>query len=67
MSKLDIVMAAIFFVYITLGYWATGLTIYSNKIIFHAFGQLFMRRLIIGTLLGWVLIPIAIIRTVLIK
>ena len=64
---MDIVIAIIFFVYITLGYWATGVTVYSNKIVFHAFGQLFMRRLIIGTLWGWVLIPIAIIKTILIK
>lgn len=50
--------------YIIAGYWATGKTIYANKIIVHTFGALFLQRLILGVLLGWILIPIALIRTV---
>lgn len=55
-------MAVLFIIYAALGYWATGVTIYANKVVIHAFGQLFLQRLIIGTLLGWILIPIAIIK-----
>lgn len=51
-----------FIIYAVLGYWATGQTIYAGKVIIHAFGQLFLQRLIVGTLLGWILIPIAVIK-----
>lgn len=50
--------------YIIAGYWATGKTIYANKIIIHSFGALFIQRLILGVLLGWILIPVAIVRTI---
>ena len=50
------------FVYMALGYWATGKTIYANKIIIHSFGQLFMQRMIMGSVLGWILIPWALIK-----
>ncbi len=50
-------------IYVVLGYWATGVTIYANKIVFHEFGQLFLRRLIWGILFGWILIPVALIKT----
>lgn len=57
-------MSILFLLYIALGYWATGVTIYANKIVFHAFGQLFLQRVILGMLLGWILIPIALIKTI---
>lgn len=47
--------------YIILGYWATGKTFYYNKIIFHKSGELFVQRIVMGAILGWALIPIAII------
>lgn len=49
-------------IYIILGYWATGKTVYANKIIIHTFGQLFMQRVILGTFFGWILIPVAIVK-----
>ncbi len=51
--------------YVVLGYWATGETIYANKIIFHKFGELFLRRLLYGIMFGVILIPVAIIKTLL--
>ena len=60
-------MTIIFLIYAIAGYWATGQTIYANKIIFHAFGELFMRRLIFGIFLGWILIPVAILKNILFK
>lgn len=47
--------------YFILGYWATGQTIYRNKILIGDLGNIFMQRLILGALLGWILIPIALI------
>lgn len=46
--------------YVVAGYWAAGVVLYENKIVFHRFGELFMQKLIFGTLLGIILIPIAI-------
>ena len=41
----------------------SGRTIYANKIIFHAFGELFLNRLIYGFILGWLLIPWALLKS----
>lgn len=57
----------LFIIYAALGYWATGVTIYANKVVIHAFGQLFLQRLIVGTLLGWILIPVALIKMIFVK
>lgn len=57
-------MIVLALIYVIGGYWATGQTIYANKIIFHAFGELFLRRLIFGTMFGWVLIPVAILKSI---
>lgn len=57
-------MEILFLLYVVLGYWATGVTIYANKIVFHAFGELFMQRLIFGVLFGWILIPVALLKTI---
>lgn len=52
-------------VYWIAGYWAVGETILANKIIFYEFGKLFLFKLIVGAALGWLLIPIAIIKNAL--
>lgn len=49
------------FFYMILGYWATGRTIYRNRILIGTGTGIFMERLITGFLLGWILIPWAII------
>lgn len=49
-------------IYIILGYWATGQTIYRNKILLGTASGIFLNRVILGFLLGFVLIPIAVIR-----
>lgn len=49
-------------IYMILGYWAIGRTIYRNKILIGSAGRIFMQKLILGTCLGWILIPIAIIQ-----
>ena len=53
-------MEILVILYIILGYWATGQTIYKNKIIIEFEpGAFFMRRMIYGAMFGWILIPVA--------
>lgn len=56
-------MTLLFFIYMAAGYWATGRTIYANKIFIGTGTGIFMQRLIMGTLFGWILIPVALIKT----
>ena len=49
-------------IYMIAGYWAAGRTIYANKILIGSWMVIFMRRVIMGTLLGVVLIPWALIK-----
>ncbi len=51
-------------VYVIAGYWATGKTIYANKIVIHKFGELFVQRVIYGVFLGIFLIPWAVIKCI---
>lgn len=46
-----------------IAYWAAGKTIYANAIMFGDLGQIFTRRLIMGSILGPIIIPIVIIKT----
>lgn len=48
--------------YIILGYWATGRTIYANKVVIYSGVSFICKKLAIGTVLGWILIPIALIK-----
>ena len=52
----------LFFIYMALGYWATGRTIYANKILIGTSTNIFTQRLLWGTLFGLVLIPWALIK-----
>lgn len=59
----DVLVFILVAVYVIAGYWATGWTIFYNKIVIEFQpGGLFAKRLLWGCVLGWVLIPIAIIR-----
>lgn len=49
-------------IYLVLGFWATGKTIYANKIVFCSGGYFFFKRAFWGMLFGWILIPIALIK-----
>ena len=49
-------------IYLILGYWATGQTIYRDKILYGTAEGIFLHRLIAGFILGFILIPIALIR-----
>ena len=50
-------------IYVIAGYWAVNQTIYRNKV-FIEFkpGSVFIRKVTYGAILGWILIPVALIR-----
>ena len=50
--------------YVALGYWAANQTIYANKVMIGSWGAIVGQKLTVGVLLGWILIPIAIIKLV---
>lgn len=50
------------FIYLILGYWAAGKTIYANKIRIGTWMSLVMTRIMAALFLGWLLIPWAIIK-----
>lgn len=54
-------MMILLILYFILSYWATGKTIYRNYILIGAAGNIFMKRLTMGFILGWILIPVALI------
>lgn len=54
----------ILIVYLTLGYWATGKTIYRNKILIGTGNSVFMQRLAMAFIMGFILIPVAILITI---
>lgn len=55
--------AIIFFIYMAAGYWAVGKTIWKGKtIVYVGWHNMFIKRWALGTFLGWLLIPWAIIK-----
>lgn len=49
-------------IYMVLGYWAAGQTIYKNRILIGSWTAIFLEKLVTGFFLGFILIPIAIIK-----
>ena len=56
-------MVILLLIYMALGYWATGVTVYADKILFGTFTAILIRRLVLGLVFGWILIPWALIKT----
>ncbi len=54
-------------IYLVAGYWAAGVVFYENKIIIHAWGMLFFRKVMLGFFLGFILIPIAILKRIIFR
>lgn len=48
-------------IYLILAYWATGRTVYRNKILIGTGQGIFLQRVAVGFIFGFVLIPWAII------
>ena len=52
-----------FIIYCLAGYWAVNRTIYANYVMYGDLLTIFMRKVIVGMLVGPVCIPLAIIKT----
>ena len=55
-------MILLIILYIILGYWATGKTLYANSVLIGTGQAIFLKKCTMGAILGWVLIPVAIIK-----
>lgn len=51
-------------IYMLLGYWAVGQTVYKNKILIGTGQAIFWQKAAIAFLFGWVLIPVAIVKVI---
>ena len=58
----DTLNGIVWILYIVLGYWSVGQTVYANKIIIGPMGTLWIKRFILGFMFGWILIPVALIK-----
>lgn len=52
-------------IYGIVGYWAVGRTIYANRIVFGTWDKIIIEKIGLALILGWLLIPIAIIKALL--
>lgn len=55
-------MGLLIIIYWIAGYWAYGVMVYEGKIVICQEGELFQKKLWGGLMLGWVMIPLAIIK-----
>ena len=52
-------------IYLILGYWAVGQTVFKNKIMISSqIGGIFLQKLAVAFILGWILIPVGIIKLI---
>lgn len=52
-------------IYLALSYWAVGKVIYADKVVLYSsWTAFFAKKMAIGLLLGWILIPIAILKLI---
>lgn len=55
-------MAVLAIIYCILGYWAVGVTVWSNWAMIGQYSGIVLKRFFIGILFGWILIPIALLK-----
>lgn len=49
-------------IYAILGYWAAGYTVYSNYIMIGTMQSIVTKKLVVGVMFGWILIPVAVLK-----
>ena len=54
-------MELVFILYMALGYWAVGEVVYRNMTRVGTPTSLFLSRVVLGTVIGFIVIPIAVI------
>lgn len=58
---MDVVLIIIYWI---AGYWAYGYVFYEGKIVIAGEGEIFWRKVAQGLVLGWLWIPVAIIKKI---
>ena len=66
-GRLETMETVIIIAYAVLGYWAAGQTVYANTDLVGTWNDLFFTRLVVGLFLGFILIPVALIKTFLLN
>ena len=56
-----------FIIYLGAGSWAVDRTIYANKVIIGDMGTIWLKKLTLAFILGWILIPVAVIKSIISK
>jgi hypothetical protein len=56
--------AILIILYLVLGYWSTGKTVFANHIMIGTASGIFAKKFWVGLLFGWALIPVAIIKSI---
>ncbi|MCI5640386.1 MAG: hypothetical protein MR316_05315 [Lachnospiraceae bacterium] len=51
-------------IYLILAYWAVGKTIYANRILIGTGKAIFAQKMAVALLIGWLLIPVAILKLI---
>ena len=49
-------------IYAILGYWAAGYTVYSNYIMIGTMQSIMTKKLVVGFMFGWILIPVEVLK-----
>jgi len=62
-EKEENIIMILVIIYLIAGYWAIGKTLYANKIVYGSWDGILMQRVVLGFVLGWLLIPVAIIKS----
>lgn len=58
-------MPILIIIYLCAAYWSVGKVLYANRVVIEFKpGAFFMRKMCLGAILGPILIPIAIIKTI---
>lgn len=60
---MEVLGTILFIVYISAGWWAANRTIYANRVLFGQYTAILMQKFIVAFVLGWILIPVALIKT----
>ncbi len=60
---MEVLATIIFIIYIAAGWWAANRTIYANRVIFGQYLNILVQKFFVVFLFGWLLIPIALIKT----
>lgn len=60
---MEILGSILLIIYIAAGWWAANRTVYANRVVFGQYTTILMQKFMVALLFGWLLIPVALIKT----